>query len=82
MISTRVTRCVGASSLPHPTTGIERVTEFINGFFIRVNGTEGFVQIRCKRAKTYAEQKGTTYKGMPWETKESFAVLADCYARN
>ncbi|KUO70975.1 MAG: hypothetical protein APF81_13550 [Desulfosporosinus sp. BRH_c37] len=31
--------------------------------------------------KTFGEQLGATYKGMPWETKESFAAVADYYAR-
>ena len=31
--------------------------------------------------KTYVDQQGVTYKGMPWEPKESFLKLADFYAR-
>jgi hypothetical protein len=32
--------------------------------------------------KTYASQNGTTYKDMPWEPKESFNALAQCYAKS
>lgn len=32
--------------------------------------------------KSYIDQMGVTYKGMPWEPKESFAVLADYFSRN
>ena len=32
--------------------------------------------------KTYIDQKGDTYKDMPWEPKESFFKLADFYGRS
>lgn len=32
--------------------------------------------------KTYAEQKEAIYKGMPWESKESFATLTEYFLKN
>jgi hypothetical protein len=32
--------------------------------------------------KTYENKKGTTYEGMPWEPKKSFATLAEYYMKH
>jgi hypothetical protein len=31
--------------------------------------------------KTYADRRGATYPDMPWEPKEAFRAVAECYAR-